>query len=64
MQNYLNEKSRNSAEYEPAVKPSELMEEILPLWQEYFLGEITLLNGAIRYRLPNGQVFEITAKAV
>lgn len=51
-----------AAANEPPVKAEELMEEIFPLLQDYFIGEISLDGDGIVYKLPNGQIFRITAK--
>lgn len=50
------------AKKEPPIEGTDLLLEILPLLQEYFVGEITLEERGIVYRLPNGQSFLITAK--
>ena len=52
------------AKREPPIKEKDLLVEILPLMQEYFVGEIKLDRQAIVYRLPNGQIFCITAHQV
>ena len=49
------------AKREPPIKEKDLLVEILPLMQDYFVGEIKLDRQAIVYRLPNGQTFCITA---
>ena len=50
------------AREEQPIEGKDLLLEILPLLQEYFVGEITLEERGIVYRLPNGQSFVITAK--
>ena len=50
------------AKREPPVAANDLLLEILPLMQDYFVGEVTIDRGTILYRLPNGQKFRITAK--
>ena len=51
------------AKHEPPVSANDLLAEIEPLLEEYFLGEITIDSEGITYRLPNGQTFLLTAKA-
>ena len=53
---------------ETAVVPSsvgvaELLEEIMLLFKDYFVGEITLSEKGIEYRLENGQSFIISIQA-
>ena len=48
---------------EPPVSAASLLEEMLPLLYDYFIGEIRRDGGDITYLLPNGQKFIITAKA-
>lgn len=50
------------AKKEPPVAAGDLILEILPLMQDYFVGDVTFDKGAITYRMPNGQKFRITAK--
>lgn len=50
------------AEKEPPITASRLLEEILPLLEEYFIGEIGSGDNCIIYSLPNGQKFKITAE--
>ena len=50
------------AKNEPPIKESDLLLEILPLMQEYFVGDIKSDGKSILYRMPNGQSFLITAK--
>ena len=52
------------AKSEPSIKEKDLLVEILPLMQDYFVGEIALDRQAIVYRLPNGQTFRITTHQV
>lgn len=52
------------AKSEPPIKEKDLLVEILPLMQEYFVGEIALKGHTISYRLPNGQTFRITAHQI
>lgn len=47
---------------EPPVREEELMQEILPLLEDYFIGEFSLNGKEILYRLPNGQRLIITAQ--
>ena len=50
------------AKAEPPIAASDLLMEVLPLMQEYFIGEIRFEKASIVYRLPNGQNFRITAQ--
>ena len=50
------------AKAEPPIRGSELLMEILPLMEDYFVGNLALEQNAIVYRMPNGQRFRITAK--
>lgn len=50
------------ARREPLIASSDLILEIAPLMQEYFVGEIKFDGEVIVYRMPNGQKFCITAK--
>ena len=52
------------AKSEPPIKEKDLLVEILPLMQEYFVGDIAFNGHTISYRLPNGQTFRITAHQV
>lgn len=49
---------------EPKIQAKELMEEIFPLAEEYFVGETSFDGQGIVYRLPNGQRFRITASEI
>ena len=51
------------AKGEPSVTGKALLEEILPLMEDYFVGEISLKGNGLVYRMPNGQRFVITATA-
>ena len=51
------------AKSEPQIKASELLEEIMPLLHDYFVGEIKLCDNGICYSLPNGQKFILNAQA-
>lgn len=48
---------------EAPIQARDLLQEILPLMQDYFVGDITLEKDGILYRLPNGQNFLISVKA-
>ena len=50
------------AKGEPPITARDLLLEILPLLKEYFVGEFSMEECGIVYRLPNGQSFCITAK--
>ena len=49
---------------EPPITGEDLLLEILPFMQEYFIGEIAFDNNSIIYRMPNGQRIRITATAI
>lgn len=44
------------------VKPSEILEELKPLMDDYFSGDISFDGKAITYRLPSGESILIIAK--
>lgn len=50
------------ARKEAPIEAESLLCELLPLMEEYFIGEISLEGNALLYRLPNGQKFRITAQ--
>lgn len=50
------------AENEPPVTGVQLLCEILPLLQDFFIGEFAFGEQGIHYRMPNGQHFYITAR--
>ena len=50
------------AKTEAPITQAELLQEIFPLMQEYFVGQMKCDRNSILYRLPNGQCFRITAK--
>lgn len=50
------------AENEPPVQPADFIEEIAPLIEEYFIGEVTFEGNLLRYCLPNGGIIKITAE--
>ena len=52
------------AKKEPPIASGDLLLEIAPLMEEYFIGEIKLDKESIVYEMPNGQKFRITAKQV
>ncbi len=49
---------------EPPITANALLEEIKPILDDYFIGEICFQNNGIAYRLPNGQTFCIKAEAI
>ena len=49
---------------EPPIEAESLLQELAPLLDEYFIGNISLDGRAIFYRMPNGQKFKITAREV
>ena len=57
------DEERELAKNEAPILAMDLIKEILPLIQDYFVGDVTLERGGIGYRMPNGQSFFITAKA-
>ncbi len=57
-----NVREERTAKKEPPIAADELLAEIKPLLDDYFLGEIQWDGRQITYRLPNGQVFSLTAK--
>ena len=50
------------AKGEAPIKGRDLLLEILPLIQDYFVGEAGLEKDCLVYRMPNGQKFSITAR--
>ncbi|MDE6302797.1 MAG: hypothetical protein K2M36_04345 [Clostridia bacterium] len=50
------------ARKEKPINAEQLLYEIVPLIEEYFIGGISLKGNDIVYQLPNGQVFCISAK--
>ena len=52
------------AKAEAPIEGADLLGEIFPLLEDYFVGELTLNKDAIEYRMPNGQHFRITAKQI
>ena len=52
------------AKGEPPITAEELLLEIVPLIEEYFVGEFALEKEGMAYSLPNGQRFLITAKEI
>lgn len=49
------------AKNESPITAEELLGEIAPLIEEYFLGEVRFDGKEIVYRLPNGQKFRLSA---
>lgn len=58
MNNHYDELVKN----ESPIRAEELLEELLPLMEEYFIGEISLAGKELIYRMPNGQTFKIMAQ--
>lgn len=58
MKNIQNELAKN----EPPIEAKDLLAEIEPLLDDYFVGEICLDGEGINYVMPNGQKFIITAQ--
>ncbi|MDE6586259.1 MAG: hypothetical protein K2K80_06240 [Clostridia bacterium] len=67
MKNFVNFSSKNLRNKlgdtlvvnEPPVKAEELLEEIKPLFDDYFVGEISFDGESLFYLLPNGQKFKL-----
>ena len=51
--------SNLSAKNEECITPIQLLQEIEPLLQEYFIGNFTLKNNALNMRFENGQFFRL-----
>ena len=51
------------AKKESLVEAKDVLEEIYPLLDDYFEGNISMENRDIFYSMPNGQKFIISAKA-
>ena len=49
---------------EPPINASDLLAEIYPLLEDYFVGQITFDGDSIKYTLLNGQKFAISATQV
>lgn len=49
---------------EPPINASDLLAEIIPLLEDYFVGQITFDGENITYTLLNGQKFTISATEV
>lgn len=45
---------------EETILPTDLLQEILPLLQEYFVGNIKIEGNAISIKFLNGQKFRLT----
>ena len=52
------------AKEDPPIQAESLLCELMPLMEEYFIGNLSFDGQAISYRLPNGQKFKISAKEV
>lgn len=46
---------------EPPINASDLLAEIIPLLEDYFVGQFTIDGDNITYALINGQKFTISA---
>ncbi len=64
MKNELQTLTEELVKKEPPITATELLEEMKPLLDDYFIGEIGFHGNAITYRLPNGQTFCIKAEAI
>lgn len=51
-----------NAKKEPPVTGGELLAEIKPLLDDYFLGEIAQEGECLIYRMPNGQTWRLFAE--
>lgn len=51
-------------EKEPPITSKELLAEIKPLLDDYFIGDIFIDKNGILYKLPNGQTFLLNAELV
>lgn len=49
---------------EPPINTSDLLAEIIPLLEDYFVGQFTIDGDCITYALLNGQKFTISATEV
>ena len=49
---------------EPPINASDLLAEIIPLLEDFFVGQITFDGDNITYTLLNGQKFAISATEV
>lgn len=50
------------AKKEAFIAPEELLEEIKPFLEDYFVGEVSLTKQGLNYILPNGQKIILTAQ--
>ncbi|MGN0822781.1 MAG: hypothetical protein ACI4NG_03315 [Candidatus Gallimonas sp.] len=57
----LSEEEQTAAD-EPPVTEQELLEEVVPLLDDYFVGKFILSDRAITYLMPNGQRFRLIAE--
>ncbi len=64
MKNKLQLLTEKLIQYEKPITANELLAEIKPLLDDYFIGEIFFDGNGISYRLPNGQKFIIKAETV
>ncbi|MDE5942918.1 MAG: hypothetical protein K2H30_01750 [Clostridia bacterium] len=53
---------KNELMNEPNVSANSLLEEMLPLLHDYFIGELGIDGKGITYCMPNGQKFVISAE--
>lgn len=51
-----------AAKNEAPFPADSLLQEIVPLLEEYFIGEFAYSDGAISLSFPNGQTFLLTAQ--
>lgn len=62
MKNELRNTDELNAKKEPPITGGELLAEIKPLLDEYFLGEAVQEGEYLIYRMPNGQTWRLSAE--
>lgn len=62
MKNNLMETDELIAKNEPPITGGELLAEMMLLLSDFFLGEFVQDGQGITYRMPNNQLWEISAK--
>ncbi len=61
MEKFTKEIDLSMATNEQHFNAEQLLNEIVPVLDDYFAGKIFFLDGKIECEFPNGQKFEITA---
>ncbi len=56
--------SERTTSVEKAVTAEDILESLLPLVQEYFVGECSRGEGGLLCRLPNGQQFVLKVQEI